>query len=141
MSGALPSGIVLDASKGTIAGIPRTAGNFLFSIAATDGEGRVATVSAVLTVAQRLAIKTLRLKVAERGRAYSTTLAAFGGVKPVRWKVVSGRLPLGIRLSNRLGTLAGTPRQAGVFRLTVKATDALGATTQMKLVLSVESQS
>ncbi|MBA3567423.1 MAG: putative Ig domain-containing protein, partial [Actinobacteria bacterium] len=112
-SGALPSGVALDASKGTLSGTPRAAGNFAFGLSAKDAEGRVGTVNASLTVAPRLAIKTLRLKAAKLARTYRAALVTVGGVAPLKWSVVRGKLPSGVRLSQKLGTLAGTPRRIG----------------------------
>ncbi len=138
-SGALPSGVVLDAAKGTISGTPRTAGNFAFGVTATDTEGRVATASAALIVAPRLAIKTRSLKAARLGSAYGARLTTAGGAKPLKWKLVSGKLPRGVRFAPRLGTFVGTPHRSGAFRVAVEASDALGAKARSTLVLRVKS--
>jgi large repetitive protein len=135
-SGALPAGLALNAGSGAVAGTPQSAGSFAFALTATDAEGRVATANAALSVAPRLAIRTVRLKTARLGRAYQARFATGGGVRPVTWKV-SGKLPPGVALAKSLGTLTGTPRRAGTFRLTVQAVDALGAKAQAKLVLEV----
>ena len=66
-------------------------------------------------------------------------LATTGGVQPVAWRMVSGKLPLGISLSHKAGTIAGTPRRAGSFPVTLEARDALGAKSQKTLVLIVKS--
>ena len=137
-SGALPAGVALDATRGTIGGTPRTAGTYQFVLTATDSEGRVASTTAAMLVVARLAIKTPRLQVATVARAYHASLTARGGVQPLKWRVVGGRLPRGIALSQRLGTLTGTPRGAGSFRVTVEARDALGAKSQKTLVLRVK---
>jgi hypothetical protein len=138
-SGALPPGVALDATKGTISGTPRTAGSYAFALTATDSEGRVATASAAVIVAPRLVIKTLRLKAAELGAAYEAKLATAGGVKPVKWRLASGKLPLGVRFATRLGTFVGTPRRTGTFRVAVEASDALGVKARSTLVLRVTS--
>jgi hypothetical protein len=135
-SGALPAGLALNSASGAVAGTPQSAGNFAFALTATDAEGRVATANGALTVAPRLAIRTVRLKTARLGRAYRARLATGGGVRPVTWKV-SGKLPPGVRFAKALGTLTGTPSRAGTFRLTVQAVDVLGAKAQTKLVLDV----
>ena len=137
-SGALPSGVALDATRGTIAGTPQKAGIFAFGVTATDSEGRVTTSAAALTVAPRLAIKTPRLKPAKVASTYQTKLATVGGVQPVKWSVVRGTLPPGLKLSQTTGTISGTPRQSGSFRVTLGARDALGARSQRSLVLLVE---
>jgi hypothetical protein len=138
-SGALPPGVALDAAKGTISGTPRAAGNFAFALTATDSEGRVATASAAMIVAPRLAIKTRSLKAAKLGGAYEAKLATTGGAKPLKWKLVSGKLPLGVRFAPRLGTFVGTPRRSGTFRVALEASDALGAKARSTLVLRVKS--
>jgi large repetitive protein len=138
-SGALPAGVALDATKGTISGTPQRAGNFAFALTATDTEGRLATANASMTVASSLTIKTLRLKTARLARTYQARLVPVGGVQPLKWRVSRGKLPLGIRLSRSLGTLAGTPRRTGPFRVTVEARDALGAKSQRTLVLLVRN--
>jgi hypothetical protein len=89
-----------------------------------------------MRVVTRLAIGTPRLKVATVARAYHARLAARGGVSPLKWRVVRGKLPRGMALS-ALGALAGTPRGAGSYRVTVEARDALGAKSQKTLALVV----
>ena len=138
-STTLPAGVVLDSTRGAIAGMPRAAGVFAFDVTATDSEGRVATSAAALTVARRLTIRTGRLKPAKVARTYRTKLATVGGVRPVKWSVVSGRLPPGLKLSQRTGAITGTPRQSGRFRVTLAARDALGAKSQRTLRLVVNS--
>jgi hypothetical protein len=136
-SGALPAGLALNAGSGAISGTPQTSGSFPFSVTATDAEGRVATASGGLTVAPRLAVKTLRLGTAKVGRAYQARLATAGGVQPVKWKV-TGKLPPGVRFATSLGALTGTPRRVGTFTVTVEASDLLGARAQKRLVLQVK---
>lgn len=138
-SGALPSGLVLDPAKGTIAGTPTSAGRFTFGLTATDSEGRATSVNSALNVAARLAVTTARLNAAAVGSAYRAALRTSGGVKPLKWRVASGKLPAGVRLSPTLGTLTGIPKKAGTYRVTVEARDALGARSQKALVLTVRS--
>lgn len=137
VSGALPPGVALDSTRGTITGTPQTAGNFAFALTATDSEGRLANASAALTVAPRLAIRTLRVKPAKLARTYQMKLATAGGVQPVKWRVVRGTFPPGVKLSQKAGTIAGTPRRIGSFPVTLEARDALGAKSRTTLVLIV----
>lgn len=136
-SGALPDGVELDPTSGTISGTPTVAGSFAFAVAATDDEGRVGTANATLSVASKLAIKTRRLKAGKLARAYRARLATVGGVQPLTWQVRRGKLPRGVRLASRVGALVGVPRRAGTFRVVFEARDALGATARQKLVLQV----
>jgi len=139
VSGALPPGVALNPTRGTITGTPQTAGNFAFGLTATDSEGRVANASAALVVAPRLAVKTAGLKSAKLAQAYQVKLATAGGVQPVAWTVVRGKFPPGIRLSQKTGTIAGTARRIGSFPVTLEARDALGAKSRKTLVVLVKS--
>jgi hypothetical protein len=136
-SGALPAGVALDATRGAVAGTPAAAGVFAFEVTATDSEGRVRASAVALTVAPRLTISTLRLKPGTVARAYRMKVATAGGVQPVRWSVVSGKFPPGLRLSQQTGAISGTPRRSGRFRVTLGARDALGARSQRTLRLVV----
>ena len=136
-SGALPARVALDEARGTISGTPRSAGSYQFVLTATDSEGRVANTGAAMRVVTRLVIKAPRLKVATMAHAYRARLAARGGIRPLKWRVVRGKLPRGMVLSQSFGTLTGIPRRAGSFRVTVEARDVLGAKSQKTLVLRV----
>ena len=133
---ALASGALPPASYSTRQGHDRwnaaDGRSFAFSVTATDSEGRVTTSAAALTVAPRLTIRTLRLKPAKVASTYQVKLATVGGVQPVKWSVVSGALPPGLKLSPTTGTISGTPRQSGTFRVTLGARDALGAKSQKR---------
>ncbi len=136
-SGALPAGVALDATTGTISGTPLRAGSYQFVLTATDSEGRAASTTGAMRVVTRLVIKTPRLEAATVARAYHARLEARGGAQPLKWRVVRGNLPPRMVLSQRLGTLTGVPRGAGSFRVTVEARDALGAKSQKTLALVV----
>jgi large repetitive protein len=137
-SGALPSGLALAPASGVISGVPQTAGNFSFGLSATDAEGRIGTTNGALNVAPRLTVKTLRLKAARVGHPYLARLATAGGVRPVKWKVLKGSLPKGIRLNRALGSLVGTPTKAGRHGVTFQAKDGLKgvAKTTLRIVVA-----
>ena len=78
------------------------------------------------------------MKPAKVASPYQMTLATVGGVQPVKWGVV-GKLPPGLKLSQKTGAITGTPRQSGSFRMTVAARDALGAKARKKFALEVKS--
>ena len=79
------------------------------------------------------------MKPAKVASAYRVTLVTRGGVQPMKWSLVSGALPAGLKLSPTTGTIAGTPRKSGSFSVTLAARDALGAKSQKALVLRVTS--
>jgi hypothetical protein len=130
-------GLSFDPATAELTGTPTASGWFTLRLSAADSEGRSTTVDVVLTISPALAIRTIQLRAARVGRFYSAALAARGGVAPVTWKVVAGRFPVGIRLQRATGTIAGMPRQAGTFTLTLEVRDALGVTQRATLKLSV----
>jgi large repetitive protein len=148
-AGTLPAGLSL-AADGIVAGTPAPgARTSSFTVAVADAAGRRATRAFTLTVdtapaARPLAIMTTRLATLRRGRDYVVALRTSGGtpilrhgVRTLRWKVVRGRLPVGLRLNTLHGKLIGRPRQVGRFRIVVRATDASGTAAQRTLVLTV----
>jgi hypothetical protein len=134
--GALPTGVALGAD-GTIAGRPLASGRFPFVVSVTDGEARVTTLEATLTVAAKLGIKTLALRQAKVGRLYRAKLATLGGVAPTKWKILRGKLPRGVRFDKKLGVFLGTPRREGTYRVTVQVVDAFGVKSQKTLAIVV----
>ncbi|HMC32059.1 MAG TPA: Ig domain-containing protein, partial [Candidatus Angelobacter sp.] len=71
-----------------------------------------------------LVITTASLPGAKYGAAYNQTLAASGGIAPLRWSLAagSGPLPTGLTLSSA-GVLSGTPTGVGTFSFTVQVAD------------------
>ncbi len=134
-TGALPAGLTLGAD-GTVSGTPSVAGRFPLVFTVTDSEQRTAAVNVTLVVAPKLTIKTIRLKLATVGRVYRSSVAKAGGVAPTVW-TVRGKLPKGVKFAPRLGLFLGIPTQAGRFRVTVRAVDALGAKAQKAFTLVV----
>jgi|GEM_PF-463583 len=72
------------------------------------------------------------------GAAYSTRLAATGGVAPLRWSAEG--LPPGLSLSSD-GAVTGTPLAPGSFRVRVRADDAAGASASASVALPVSAPS
>jgi hypothetical protein len=77
----------------------------------------------------------------QTGAAYSSTLAATGGVSPYTWSLTSGTLPAGLTLDASTGAITGTPSAAVASTpLTFKATDssspALTQTANLTLTVS-----
>ena len=77
------------------------------------------------------------MKAREGGKHIPGNARTLGGVQPVKWSLVNGALPAVLKLSPTTGTISGTPRKSGAFRMTLAARDTLGAKSQKKLVLRV----
>lgn len=88
-------------------------------------------------VAERaVRITSDRLPGAVRSSAYRATLRAVGGRAPLRWSLVDGTLPRGLRLSPS-GVVSGTPGASGAGSVVVRVRDARGATASRRVQLAV----
>jgi hypothetical protein len=71
------------------------------------------------------------------GAAYTTPLAATGGITPYTWTISQGALPTGLAISSTTGAITGSPTAGGTSSFSVTLTDsgspALTATTAFTL--------
>ena len=58
------------------------------------------------------------------GAAYTTSLAATGGITPYTWSITQGALPTGLAISSSTGAISGSSTSAGTASFTVTLTDA-----------------
>lgn len=132
-NGSLPPGLSLSGAR--IAGTPTTAGQYPFTVKATDGTTS-AQQQLTITIASALAITTTSLPGGTVGAAYSQSLTATGGSGTYTWSIANGSLPPGLSLSG--ATIAGTPATSGQYSFTVKVTD--GTTSaQRQLAITITS--
>jgi len=128
-SGNLPNDVTLSA-EGVISGTPTTAGDFNFTVKATNSAGsdtKVLSIT-VTTSAVAPAITTATLPDGKTGTAYSAPLEATG-TAPFTWSLASGNLPNGLTLSSA-GGISGTPTAVGTFNFTVQASNSAGNDTK-----------
>lgn len=127
-AGALPPGLSLSVSNGTLSGVPTATGMFTFTVSATSnsagtGAPHRGSQAYVLTIsAPTIAVAPATLPNPTIGGVYSQTLLATGGVANYGFAVTAGTLPNGLTL-NSAGTVSGTPTAAGTFNFTIIATD------------------
>jgi hypothetical protein len=134
----LPAGFTLDQATGAINGVPGAIGTAPVKVTVTDALRLTSTADVNLSVAAKLALaKTL--KPAKVGKAYGSRVVVTGGVKPIAFRIVSGKLPAGISLDRTTGKLSGTPRKAGTSRFAVQARDNLGQVVRGTLLLKVSA--
>ena len=130
-TGALPPGLSLGPSTGTISGTPTTAGAYSFTVMLSDSVGGVATQPFSITISTVPSITTTTLPNGEMSIVYSQTLGATGGAIPYTWSISVGTLPTGLSLGASTGIISGTPTTAGTYTFTVMLTDSLtGVATQ-----------
>jgi hypothetical protein len=136
--GALPDGLTLDPSTGTISGTPPTAAVASYTISVVDSKGVSAIRACTLSVTTgELKITTpANLEPAVSGASYSVEFAASGGVGAYSWSLISGALPEGLALDGS-GKLTGSPTKTGVYQFSVQVTDEGGETAAQAFTLSV----
>jgi len=135
ISGALPTGLTLNASTGQVTGTPTAWGGYPYTVTVTDSSPTPATDTGLgnLTVAQPLQIVGT-LNPAYIGQSYNSYLTAIGGYSPYTWGVSSGSLPPGLTLYPA-GFITGTPTQLGSYSFGLQVSDS--ATPPFVLTQSV----
>lgn len=120
--GTLPPGLTLS-NAGVLSGTPNFAGQYTFTIRATDSAAVFAERTFTVTINPGITITTPSpLASGTLGIAYNQTLTASGGVPPYIWTVSGGSLPPGLTL-NTNGSILGTPTVGGVYTFTARVTD------------------
>ena len=140
-AGALPAGLSLNTTTGALSGTPTVAGNFGFSVTATDSTtGTAGTVTQAYTLvlsAPTITINPATLPGGVAALPYSQTLSAAGGTAPYTFAVTAGALPAGLSLDGASGAITGTPTALATASFTITATDALGFTGTRDYTLEV----
>ena len=125
-AGALPPGLALNASSGTISGIPTAPiGTASFTVTATDSSTPAQSDSQALTIdiVNPLLITTVALPDATVGTAYNRAITATGGTGPYTFTISAGSLPDGLSISSA-GAITGTATPtAGNQTFTVRVAD------------------
>jgi hypothetical protein len=126
ISGALPHGLVMDSTLGTIYGIPTVEhGTFTFTVQVKDNASPAETTTKELSIninAIPVMIVTEALPTSPVTTSYNGQLDATGGTEPYFWSVTSGSLPTGYVLDNATGLISGQsvrPHQDYTFTITV----------------------
>ena len=142
-SGALPTGLSLNATSGAITGTPTAVGTFGFTVKAADvyGDSKTQTYSIVVSYSA-VSVGAATLPVGYVGSTYtSTTLTAAGGSGTgYTWALQSGSsLPAGLALSAG-GVISGKPTgSAGTTSFTVVATDSASNQGTASLSITVKA--
>jgi hypothetical protein len=111
VTGALPSGVTLDAATGTIGGVSTSYGDFPLTVRVRDNAGRSATQPLTLTVNRFIPpveLLTSALPGGMVGAPYSQALVASGGLGTYEWALTAGSLPAGLTLGGD-GSISGVP--------------------------------
>lgn len=139
--GALPDGLVLDESTGTITGTPTESGLFDFEVTVTDDDGTQVTQSFTVTIAEPVSmISSETLPAGVEGVSYSEQLTTQDGTEPITWQVEAGELPPGLSLGadgELDGVISGVPELADTYEFTISVTDSAGSTTERTFTIEI----
>ena len=123
-AGSLPSGVKLS-SNGQLGGTPKAAGSFPITITAADTTGHSSKQDFTLSVAPGSALQvvtTSPLPPAQVRAVYTTGLTTTGGTAPYKWRLINSKLPKGLKLGKKTGTISGKPRASGTDTFEVQVT-------------------
>ncbi len=125
-TGALPSGLSLDAASGVLSGTPLVIGSFPITVTATDLNAFTGSRDYTLVVGCGVvSVTPPTLPSGTIGAAYSQAFSRVGGVGASVWSE-TGALPSGVLFNTGTAVLSGTPAATGSFPITVSATDVNG---------------
>lgn len=123
-SGTLPAGLSLNTTSGAITGTPSVEETKSFTVQVTDANGCVKSRSYTLAITcPAVTLSPGSLTKGDIGQPVSNTVSASGGAGPYTYSVASGALPAGVSLNGSSGAISGTPTEAGLFSVTIRATD------------------
>lgn len=133
----LPAGLTLAPASGVISGAPTTAGTFPVTLTATNGTG---TDTALVTITVNPApvpapvISSATAVTTQIGQAFSYQITASDN--PTGYAAIN--LPAGLGVNTATGLVSGTPTTAGVFMVSLSATNS-GGTGMITLNLTVNA--
>ncbi|MEO6325784.1 MAG: ExeM/NucH family extracellular endonuclease [Thermoanaerobaculia bacterium] len=143
--GALPGNLTLNPATGLLSGSNPTQGTYPITVTATAPGGCSASISYVLVIACAApTITNTATPLANPGilpggklsTAYSgSTFTGTGGTAPYTYAGFG--FPSGLSVAPGTGVLSGTPTQAGLFQVTVVATDVNGCPGSVTYFLAI----
>ncbi len=137
-SGELPIDAGIDPETGALAGTTLAPGDYVFTVAATDAAGAVATREFTVRVNPWPSFPDATIPFAVLGRPYEAAPRTAGGTTPFAWTITSGTFPPGFAgFDGATGQVLGTPSAIARELMTFQLTDAAGAVVSAPFALVV----
>ena len=138
MSGTPPSGVTFNPGNGMLSGTPaaNTGGSYTLVFKATNGVSPDALQMFTLIVDQPPAITSANHATFKVGVPASFQVTATGFPAPTFSE--TGPLPNGVNLNPTTGVLGGTPLQAGIFHISIRATNSVSPDAVQAFTLTVQ---
>ena len=137
-TGAIPPGMTLNPSSGTISGTGTVAGTYRSTLTVSDQTGAKLSVPFAITVKpllQFVALKTL--PIGRANRFYAARIPVAGKDARTAFFALAGRIPPGLELNETTRRLEGTLLVPGRFRIRVFAFSATGAPISKLFTITV----
>ncbi|TKC04262.1 Ig-like domain-containing protein [Pedobacter frigoris] len=133
----LPPGLTFDPLTRQITGTPTQVGTFTIPVKVTDADGSTVTTDYTIKVSDPLLLAGKILPDGTVGTVYTTQNipAATGGTGPYTY--LATNLPPGLAFNTTTRDITGTPTQSGIFNVSVKVTDAVGASVTQNYSIKV----
>ncbi|WP_183095273.1 putative Ig domain-containing protein [Nocardioides stalactiti] len=139
----LPAGLVINAGTGRITGIPTTGATYAWTITIADSAGTTRTRKGTVGVAAAVPVVAIfgaGAPVGRIGEPYAAAAPVRGieGVQPYTYSATG--LPAGLSISPTTGAISGTPTTQQASNVTIKVTDAKGASDSLGVVIDVQAE-
>ena len=135
-SGTLPTGLILS-PNGTFSGTPTISGVYPITIRIGDANQQSSQSDLLINInSSAFSINNVTAPDGFVNTSYTFALTTSNGTAPNAFMLLSGTLPNGLTLASN-GNISGTPTTAGLYPVTIRATDAAGATAQFPLSIRI----